>query len=61
MTLRTPAALAAIAAMALVPGGAVGAGTLLTSRDVEQAKAAGATFGVAPGATDRLLDAAEAQ
>jgi len=60
VTLRTPAALDAIREMALVPGGRVGAGTLLTPADVEAAKAAGATFGVAPGATDRLLDACEA-
>jgi 2-dehydro-3-deoxyphosphogluconate aldolase/(4S)-4-hydroxy-2-oxoglutarate aldolase len=46
--------------MAKVDGGVVGAGTLLTSKDVENAKAAGATFGVSPGATDRLLDACEA-
>lgn len=60
VTLRTPAALEAIREMAKVAGGAVGAGTLLTPADVEAAKAAGATFGVAPGATDRLLDACEA-
>lgn len=60
VTLRTPAALDAIREMAAVPGGVVGAGTLLTSKDVEDAKAAGATFGVSPGATDRLLDACEA-
>jgi len=60
VTLRTPAALAAIAEMAKVPGGVVGAGTLLTPRDVELAKAAGAMFGVSPGATDRILDACEA-
>ncbi|EAR50866.1 KDPG/KHG bifunctional aldolase [Oceanicola granulosus HTCC2516] len=60
VTLRTPAALEAIAEMAKVEGGVVGAGTLLTARDVENAKAAGATFGVSPGATDRLLDACEA-
>jgi 2-dehydro-3-deoxyphosphogluconate aldolase/(4S)-4-hydroxy-2-oxoglutarate aldolase len=60
VTLRTPAALDAIRAMAAVPGGAVGAGTLLTPQDVEAAKAAGATFGVSPGATDALLDACEA-
>ena len=60
VTLRTPAALDAIREMALVEGGVVGAGTLLTSDDVEAAKAAGATFGVSPGATDRLLDACEA-
>ncbi len=57
VTLRTPAALDAIRAMSEVPGGRVGAGTLLTPADVKAAKAAGATFGVAPGATDRILDA----
>jgi 2-dehydro-3-deoxyphosphogluconate aldolase/(4S)-4-hydroxy-2-oxoglutarate aldolase len=57
VTLRTPVALDAIRAMAEVPGGHVGAGTLLTPADVRAAKAAGATFGVSPGATDRLLDA----
>ena len=60
VTLRTPAALEAIAEMAKVPGGVVGAGTLLTTEDVEAAKLAGAVFGVSPGATDRLLDACEA-
>ncbi|SEM43200.1 2-keto-3-deoxy-phosphogluconate aldolase [Loktanella fryxellensis] len=59
VTLRTPAALDAIREMASVPGGVVGAGTLLTSQDVENAKAAGAQFGVSPGATDRILDACE--
>lgn len=57
VTLRTPVALDAIRAMAEVPGGVVGAGTLLTPADVKAAKAAGAKFGVSPGATDRLLDA----
>lgn len=57
VTLRTPGALDAITAMAEVPGGVVGAGTLLTPEDVKAAKRAGATFGVSPGATDRLLDA----
>lgn len=60
VTLRTPAALDAIREMAAVAGGVVGAGTLLTPKDVENAKAAGALFGVAPGATDILLDACEA-
>lgn len=60
VTLRTPAALEAIAEMAKVAGGRVGAGTLLTAKDVEAAKKAGATFGVSPGATDRILDACEA-
>jgi len=61
VTLRTPAALEAIRAMAAVPGGIVGAGTLVTPDDVRAAKAAGATFGVSPGATDELLAAAEAE
>ncbi len=61
VTLRTPAALDAIRAMAQVPGGVVGAGTLLTPRDVSAAKAAGAQFGVSPGATDMLLQACEDQ
>lgn len=60
VTLRTPAALDAIREMSRVDGGVVGAGTLLTSDDVEAAKEAGATFGVSPGATDRLLAACEA-
>ncbi|WP_425070279.1 bifunctional 4-hydroxy-2-oxoglutarate aldolase/2-dehydro-3-deoxy-phosphogluconate aldolase [Sagittula sp. S175] len=60
VTLRTPAALDAIAEMAKVEGGVVGAGTLLTPEDVQRAKAAGAKFGVSPGATDLLLDACEA-
>lgn len=59
VTLRTPCALDAIRAMAEVPGGVVGAGTLLTPADVRAAKAAGAMFGVSPGATDRLIGACE--
>ena len=50
----------AVAAAQTVPdveGAIVGAGTLLTPADVKAAKAAGARFGVSPGATDRLLDA----
>ena len=57
VTLRTPCALDAIRAMAEVEGGVVGAGTLLTRADVKAAKAAGAQFGVSPGATQKLLDA----
>ncbi len=60
VTLRTPVALEAITEMAKVEGGRVGAGTLLTPADVAAAKAAGATFGVSPGATDALLTACEA-
>jgi len=61
VTLRTPAALEAIRIMSGVPGGIVGAGTLLTPEDVRAAKAAGAQFGVSPGATDALLKACEAE
>lgn len=59
VTLRTPAALDAIRAMSKVQGGHVGAGTLVTPEDVRAAMAAGATFGVSPGATDDLLVACE--
>jgi 2-dehydro-3-deoxyphosphogluconate aldolase/(4S)-4-hydroxy-2-oxoglutarate aldolase len=59
VTLRTPVALDAIRAMAEVPGGVVGAGTLMTPADVKAAKAAGAMFGVSPGATDRIIAACE--
>lgn len=59
VTLRTPAALDAIREMARVEGGVVGAGTLLTPADVKAAVAAGARFGVSPGATDRILEACE--
>jgi len=45
--------------MAQVPGGTVGAGTLLTPQDVNNAKVAGAVFGVSPGATDGLLQSCE--
>ena len=61
VTLRTPAALDVIAEMAKVLGGVVGAGTLVTPEDVRAAKAAGATFGVSPGATDALIAACEAE
>lgn len=52
VTLRTPVALEAIAAMAAaVPEAIVGAGTLRSAVDVQAAKAAGAVFGVSPGYT----------
>jgi 2-dehydro-3-deoxyphosphogluconate aldolase/(4S)-4-hydroxy-2-oxoglutarate aldolase len=57
VTLRTPAALDAIRAMAKIQGGVVGAGTLLTEADVKAAKEAGAQFGVSPGATPSLIKA----
>jgi len=57
VTLRTPNALDVIKAMAEIPGGVVGAGTVLNAADVKAAKDAGATFAVSPGATDALLAA----
>jgi len=57
VTLRTPAALAAIEAIAAVPGAVVGAGTVTSPTQGEAALAAGARFLVSPGATPRLLDA----
>lgn len=44
VTLRAPAALDAIRAMSQVPGGYVGAGTLIPPEDVRAAKEAGAPF-----------------
>lgn len=62
VTLRTPAALDVIRAMAeAAPAAIVGAGTLLSPEDVRAAKAAGARFGVSPGATDALFDATAEQ
>lgn len=60
VTLRTDAALDAIRAMVdAAPDAVIGAGTLRRPEDVRAAKAAGAVFGVSPGCTDALLDAAE--
>lgn len=57
VTLRTDAGLDAIRAMAKLPGGHVGAGTVLTRDDVFRAKDAGATFAVSPGLTDPIVQA----
>ena len=58
ITLRTPAALDAIAAIAdNLPDAVVGAGTVTTPRLVRQAVDAGAQFLVSPGTTSQLLDA----
>ena len=58
ITLRTDVALEAIAAIAEVEGAMAGVGTLLTPAQVRDAKAAGAIFGVSPGATPSLIAAA---
>ncbi|MFD8329505.1 bifunctional 4-hydroxy-2-oxoglutarate aldolase/2-dehydro-3-deoxy-phosphogluconate aldolase [Streptomyces lydicus] len=58
VTLRTPAALHAIRAIAEeVPEAVVGAGTVLTPEHVDAAGAAGARFLVSPGWSPRLLRA----
>lgn len=59
VTLRTASAIDVIRRMAEVPGAIVGAGTVLTPADAEAAQAAGATFAVSPGSTDKLLSACE--
>lgn len=56
VTLRTPAALDSIRVIARdVPEAVVGAGTVLNTRDLQQARAAGARFGVSPGTLPHLL------
>lgn len=57
VTLRTDCALEVIKAMATVKGARVGAGTLVTTQDVSDVVAAGATFGVTPGSPAALVDA----
>ena len=61
VTLRTAAALDAIRAIAAeVPDAVVGAGTVISTRNVSDTVAAGARFLVSPGWTDTLLDAMKA-
>ncbi|MFI8516713.1 bifunctional 4-hydroxy-2-oxoglutarate aldolase/2-dehydro-3-deoxy-phosphogluconate aldolase [Streptomyces sp. NPDC085481] len=58
VTLRTPAALDAIRAIAAeVPDAVVGAGTVVSPAGVADAVGAGARFLVSPGWTDGLLEA----
>ncbi|ODT90596.1 MAG: 2-dehydro-3-deoxyphosphogluconate aldolase [Sphingobium sp. SCN 64-10] len=54
VTMRTPAALEVMRAMASVPGAVVGAGTVLNPRMLDQALEAGAQFIVSPGLTEPL-------
>ncbi|PLK22939.1 2-dehydro-3-deoxyphosphogluconate aldolase [Porphyrobacter sp. TH134] len=58
VTLRTPAALPAIAAMKQVSGAIVGAGTVTNQRELDAALDAGAEFIVSPGLTEPLGKAA---
>ena len=58
VTLRTPAAVEAIAAICRqVPDLLVGAGSLRNATQVNEVVDAGARFGVSPGHSDALLDA----
>ncbi len=60
LTLRTPEGLECIRrVVAEVPEMLVGAGTILTPKQVWQAKDAGAHFGVAPGTNARVISAAQ--
>ncbi|MBB5959937.1 2-dehydro-3-deoxyphosphogluconate aldolase/(4S)-4-hydroxy-2-oxoglutarate aldolase [Saccharothrix tamanrassetensis] len=60
LTLRTPAATAAIERIAAeVPDIVLGAGTVTAPEHAEQAAKAGAAFLVTPGSTDRVLNAVE--
>ena len=59
VTLRTPAALEAMTAIAAaIPDAIVGVGTVLDPAAYEAAVRAGARFAVSPGITPRILDAA---
>ena len=58
VTLRTPAALEAIAAMKKVAGAVVGAGTVLNQINLNKSIDAGAEFIVSPGITAGLCKAA---
>lgn len=58
VTLRTPAALRAIEAIARAePDVYVGAGTVLSTADLQAAVNAGAAFAISPGSTPALLEA----
>ncbi|MBC2605107.1 bifunctional 4-hydroxy-2-oxoglutarate aldolase/2-dehydro-3-deoxy-phosphogluconate aldolase [Pelagicoccus albus] len=60
LTLRTPAALDSIRAISKeVPEILLGAGTILTTEQVDAAKEAGASFGVAPGLNSRIIEYAD--
>jgi 2-dehydro-3-deoxyphosphogluconate aldolase/(4S)-4-hydroxy-2-oxoglutarate aldolase len=61
VTLRTPVAFDAIAAIAKeVEGAIVGVGTITAPDEFARARAAGARFGVSPGLTPVLVEAARA-
>lgn len=59
VTLRTPNALKVMAEMAKVDGAIVGSGTVRNAEHMRQSVDAGCQFMVSPGASPKLLDAAE--
>jgi 2-dehydro-3-deoxyphosphogluconate aldolase/(4S)-4-hydroxy-2-oxoglutarate aldolase len=59
VTLRTPHALQVIEEMARVPGAVVGSGTVRSPLQMGHSVDAGAKFMVSPGASPRLLEAAD--
>lgn len=59
VTFRTTAAREAIARMAAVEGLSVGAGTVVTADQVDQAAEAGARFIVSPGLSRRVVERAQ--
>lgn len=60
VTLRTPAALEVLGYLVRqFPELSIGAGTVLSVHQIQQAVDAGAGFVIAPGATDTLLEAAQ--
>lgn len=59
VTLRTPHALQIIEIMAKVPGAVVGSGTVRSPLQMGHSVDAGCQFMVSPGASPRLLEAAE--
>ena len=58
VTLRTPAAMDAVAAMTSVKGAIIGAGTLTEPSQFRAVSNAGARFAVSPGFSPELSDAA---
>jgi 2-dehydro-3-deoxyphosphogluconate aldolase/(4S)-4-hydroxy-2-oxoglutarate aldolase len=59
VTLRTEHCLGAIRAMSQVEGAIVGVGTLTQPEEFAASRDAGAVFGVSPGLTQSLIDAAK--
>ena len=54
VSLVTPGALEAIAELVRVPGGVIGAGTVVTRQDAEAVAAVGASFVVTPAVTEAI-------